>query len=65
MVVHRSKEDEELGDLGETLQRLTIGIPNVTTNDLPRRYQCHIVGVSGRFAKILCRVAQDITCYHE
>ena len=65
MVAYPSKADEELGDLEENLQRLTIGIPDVTTDDLPRRYQHHTAGVSGRFTKILHKVDQAITCYHE
>ena len=49
MVAYRSEVDDELGDLEENLQRLTVGIPDVTTDDLPRHYQCHTDGVSRRF----------------
>ena len=38
MVVHHFKADEELGDLGENLHHLIVGILDVTTNDLPRCY---------------------------
>ena len=65
MVVHYSKEDDEIGDIEENLQCLTVGIPDVSTNDLPRRYQHHTTGVSGRFARLLTRVAQEFMCYHE
>ena len=47
MMLYRSKADEELGYIKENLQRLSVEIPNVTTDDLPRRYQCHTAGVSG------------------
>ena len=46
MMLYCSEADEELGDLDENLQRLSVGIPNVTTNEVPRCYECHIVGVS-------------------
>ena len=46
MVAYRSKKDEELRDLEENLQHLTVGIPDVTTDDLPRCYQRHTVGIS-------------------
>ena len=65
MAVHRSEENEDLGYLEEDLNRLTVGILDVTTDDLPRRYQRHTVGVSGWFSRLLHRVAQDIICYHE
>ena len=65
MVAYCSEADEELGDLEENLQRLTVGISDVTIDDLPRHYQRHTVGVFGRFFKILHRVAQAIIFYHE
>ena len=46
MVDYRPKANKELGDLEENLQCLTVGIPNVTIDDLPRRYQHHTTGVS-------------------
>ena len=57
MVAYRSEADEELGYLEENSQCLTIGIIDVTTDDLPRCYQCHTAGVSGRFSRLLHRVA--------
>ena len=38
MVACRFEVDEELGDLEENMERLTIGISHVTTDDLPKRY---------------------------
>ena len=57
MVSYRSDAEEDLGYLEENLQRLTVGILDVTTNDLHRRYQCQKEGVFGRFSRLLCRVA--------
>ena len=65
MMVYHSEADEDLGDLEENLQRLTVGIPDVITDDLPRHYQCHTIGVYGQFAMLLHRVPQAIACYHE
>ena len=65
MVVYHSEANEELGDIEENLQHLTVGILDMTTDEVPRRYQRHTAGVSGRFSSILCRVAQSIACYHE
>ena len=47
MMLYSFEADEELEDLEENLQCLTVGIPDVTTGKVPRRYQCHTVGVSG------------------
>ena len=65
MMLYSFEADEELEDLEENLQCLTVGIPDVTTGKVPRRYQCHTAGVSGRLSRILHRVAQAIACYHE
>ena len=65
MMVYRSEVDEEVGDLEENLERLTVGIPNMTTDEVPRHYHRHTTSVSGRFSRLLCRVAQAIECYHE
>ena len=65
MMVYRSKADEELEYLKEKLHRWTMGIPDMTTDEVPRHYQCHTTGVSGQFSRLLYRVAQAIMCYHE
>ena len=65
MMVYHSEAEEELRYIEENLQRLTVGILDVSTDDLPRRYQSQTAGVLGRFAKLLCRVAQVVMCYHE
>ena len=65
MMLYHSEADEELRDLKENLQHLTVGIPDMTTDDIPRHYQCHTTCVSGWFSRLLRRVAQAIACYHE
>ena len=65
MMVYQFKFDDKIEDLKENLQRLTVGIPDMTTDEVPRCYQRHTVGVFGWFSRLLHRVAQAITCYHE
>ena len=65
MILYHSEVDEDLRYLEENLQCLTMGIPDMTTDEVPRHYQCHTIGVFGQFSRLLCRVAQAIACYHE
>ena len=45
-MVYHSEDEEDLRDIEENLQHLTMGIPDMTIDEVPRRYQCHIIGVS-------------------
>ena len=54
-----------MGEIEENLERLTIDIPDASIDDLPMRYQRHTTGVPGHFIGLLCRVVQDVICYHE
>ena len=63
MMVYLFEAEEELGDMEENIQHLTVGIPDVATDKVPRRYQRHTVGVSEWFSRILHRVSQAIACY--
>ena len=38
-MVYHFEADEELGYLEENLERFTMGIPDMTTNEVPRHYQ--------------------------
>ena len=62
-MVYHSEAKEELGDVEENLQHLTVGILDVAIDKVPKRYQHHTIGVSERFARLLRRVAQAIACY--
>ena len=57
--------DDVIGELEENLERLTLDIPDASIYDLPLRYQRPTVRVLGRFSRMLCRVAQEVMCYHE
>ena len=65
MMVYHSKAKEELEYLEENLQHLTLGIPDMTTDEVPRHYQRHTISVLGWFSSLLRRVAQAIACYHD
>ena len=61
--VHRGVD--EITELEENLDQLTLDILDVVIDDLPKRYQRHMAGVSGRFSLLLRKVAHSIMCYHE
>ena len=46
MVVHHYEADEELRDIEDKLQHLTVGILDISTDDLLRCYQRQTVGLS-------------------
>ena len=57
--------DDQLGELEENLERLTLDIPDATIDDLPMRYQRHTAGVPRCFSQLLRRVVWAIMCYHD
>ena len=65
MMVYQPEVDEELRYLEKNLQRLTVAIPDMTTDEVPKCYQRHTTCISRRFSRLLRRVAQAIACYHE
>jgi hypothetical protein len=49
----------------ENLEGLTAYVPDISTDEIPRRYQCHTVGVSSSLSRLLRRVARAVLCYRE
>ena len=49
----------------ENLNRLTLDIPDILVNDLPKRYYRHTTGGSGHFGCFFCKVARAIMGYNE
>ena len=48
------------------LEGITQGVPDYACfDDVPRAYQRHIVGVPSRIHRMLRRLVQAVTCYHE
>jgi hypothetical protein len=49
----------------QNLEGLTANIPDMTLEEVPRRDQCHTVGVSVAMGRLLRRVARSFVYYHE
>ena len=47
------------------VEGLTLGFLDVRTDELPLRLQRHTTGVPRRWTRLLCMIAQAVTCYHE
>ena len=62
MMVYHSEADEELKDL-DNLECLTMGIPNMAIDEVPKCYQCHTVDVSEWVSRLLHRMGHAIACY--
>lgn len=56
---------EDIETIEHNHEELTMDIPDFTVYELPRRYQCHIVGVLASIGQLLRRVAWEVVCYHE
>ena len=56
---------EDYKAVERNLEGLTTSIPNMAIREIPRRYQCHTVGVFESINRLLCRVARAIMCYRE
>jgi hypothetical protein len=65
MVAQNCETTKEIEEIEHNLKGLTMGIPYPHIDDLPCQYQCHTIGVSGRIAHLLWRVAHEVVCYHE
>lgn len=48
---------ETLAVLQEQIEGLTLGIPNVRTNELPLRLHRHTTSVPSRWTRLLCMIA--------
>jgi hypothetical protein len=64
-VLGRGVAAEDLEDIEHNLEGFTMNIHNITVDELPRRYRCHIVCVSPSIGRLLRRVAHTIICYSE
>jgi hypothetical protein len=64
-VAGRGVAVEDLEEIEHNLEGLTMDIPDITVDELPRRYQCHTVGISTSIGRLLHRVAWAVVCYHE
>jgi hypothetical protein len=42
-----------------------VDVPDMPLEEIPRRDQCHTVGVSASMGRFLHRVARTLACYRE
>ena len=56
---------ETLAELEQDLERLTVGIPETTMDDIPMRLQRFVVAVPGPFRRFLRKVARAVVSYRE
>ena len=64
-ILHDFDVAETLSALQDQVEGLTLGIPDVRTDELPLRLQRHTTGVSSRWTRLLRMIAQAVTCYHQ
>jgi hypothetical protein len=60
-----SQYDEDYQVVEQNLEGLTVDIPNMSLEEVPRRDQRHTIGVLGSMSRLLRRVARAVMCYHE
>ena len=56
---------EDYAAVEQNLEGLTTDIPDMPLGEVPRRYQCHTVGVLESIGRLLRRVARTVVCYCE
>jgi hypothetical protein len=56
---------EDLEEIEQNLDGLTMNIHDITVDELPLRYQCHTIGVSTSIGRLIRRVEREIVCYKE
>jgi hypothetical protein len=56
-VVGRGVVVEDLEEIEQNLEGLTMNIPEIMVDELPRCYQCHTVGLSASIGRLFHRVA--------
>jgi hypothetical protein len=48
---------EDYEEVEHNLEGLTTDVPDIAIGEIPRRYQCHTMGVSKSISRLLRRVA--------
>jgi hypothetical protein len=64
-VAGRGVAPEDLEEIEKNLEGLTMNIPNITVDELPRCYQCHTVGVLASIGLQLHFVAWEVIFYSD
>ena len=63
--IPQDESAEVLAELESHIERLTGDIPETTIDDIPRRLQRYVIGVSGPFRRFLCKVAWAVVSYRD
>jgi len=50
--------------LQDQIEGLTLGTPDVRTDELPLRLQCHTTDMPSQWSRLLSMIAQAVTSYH-
>jgi hypothetical protein len=56
---------EDYDAIEKNLEGLTTYIPDISIEEILRRYQRHTVGVSNSLSRLLRRVVRALVCYRE
>ena len=56
---------EDYNAIEKNLEGLTVDIPDISIEEISRRYQHHTVGVSNSLSWLLHRVVREVVCYRE
>ena len=56
---------ETLAVLQDQIKGLTLGIPDVRTDELPLRLQRHTIGMLSRWTRLLRMIEHAVTSYHK
>jgi hypothetical protein len=62
-VVGRGMDTEDLKEIKQNLEGLTMNIPDITMDELSQCYNRRTVGVSTSIGRILCRVVWEVIFY--
>jgi hypothetical protein len=65
VVADQGVTTKDLEEIEHNLEGLTMDIPDITVDELPQCYQCHMVSVSTSIGHLLHRVAWEVVCYHD
>jgi hypothetical protein len=56
---------EDYEAVEQKLEGLTANILEIPIGEIPRRYQCHTMGVSDSIGRLLHMVSWEVVCYRE
>ena len=65
IVEGQGEEVDAIKEIEHNLEGLTMDIPDITVDELPRCYQRHTVGISASIGRMFHHVAWEMVCYHE